>query len=107
MFLAETEASTWALLVVLAAAIVRSITSDIIWRGVIHEVRDELKDCRDGREEQRKAHSEERSQWRSEKTQLEVELQNLQGEVIALRRTVHADYWTGITPKLRPSEEEK
>lgn len=96
MILAATDGSTWVLGGVLIAAIIRAITSDLVWRNVVKEVREELSECRDGREEQRRAHSRDREEWRTEKTRLETEVRTLQGEVISLRRTVHEDRWLGI-----------
>lgn len=106
MILATESASTWVLGGVLIAAILRAITSDLVWRNVVKEVRTELSDCRDGREKQRAAHASERAEWREDKAKLETEVRSLQGEVIALRRDVNEDRWLGVDRNSRPPKEQ-
>lgn len=85
--------------VLLLALIVRAIVSDLIWRGIIKEVREELKDCREGRAEQSRAHASDRAEWREERGGFQATIQNLEGEVTTLRRQVHTDIWTGTDPE--------
>lgn len=99
--------------VILLGAIIRSILSDLTWRNVIAEVRDELKECHDGRAAQSKAHAEERGEWRAERAERDQKIRGLEGEVTLLRQQIHVDRWTQVDPASRArvydvsTEEEK
>lgn len=80
---------------------VQVLSSARIWKGLVAEIRTELKDCREGRQEQTKAHAEERERWRSEKATLETKCDALEGEVVRLRTEVHTDRWLGTDPESR------
>lgn len=86
-------------------AMSKIFSQDRTWRSLITEIRSELLDCRTEREQERLLHERERGEWHTEKSALEERIQGLEGEVISLRREVHADRWLGIDPIQRPSPE--
>jgi hypothetical protein len=79
-------------------ALVKVWSSDRVWRNLIEEIRDELRDCREGRLAQTTAHANDRSTWNQEKASLQQEVKTLTGEVISLRRMIHTDMWMGTDP---------
>lgn len=103
MFLAdELPTGAWiAGAMLLLGAIARQVFSDIVWRNVVQEVREELTDCRQGRQEQSEAHAADRAEWREERGRFESRCQSLEGEVTILRNQVHADRWAGTDPASR------
>lgn len=87
--------------VILVGLLIRTVASDVTWRNLIFELREELKTARKEREDERLACAQERGEWRTEKTEYESKVRSLEGEVFVLRRQMQTDQWLGISPVSR------
>ena len=64
-------------------AIFKIYSQDKVWRELIQEVRDQLSECH------------------RREVELSTKVTALEGEVMILRRQIHADYWLGTQPSQR------